>query len=232
VEHLVKNVDDTEFHLEVHWDLLHLPLVQDNPITAWGMRTSVPARLAGMNVTVLNPEAELLYLCAHLFLHHGGGGPLWLRDIAELLAFRSAQYDWDEILSRAQEFDLVLPLQRAFKRLENDHWGAPLMPGVRERVMSLQPTQIETANYQRTRSYIVLGVSRRYWLVLQHAPDWRVRLPLLWHTIFPDPSYMRERYKIQRLPLLLLYPYRWWLGVRSLILSAPATGMQTFFDRD
>ena len=150
-----------------------------------------------MNVTVLNPEAQLLHLCAHLFLHHNGSELLWVRDIAELLAFRSAQYDWDEILSRALEFDLVLPLQRAFQQLEQDHWDVPLAPGVRDRVMSLQPTKIEAAQFERNREYLKPGVTRRYWLTLREMSGWRIRLAFAWHVDFPDPAYMHDRYQIR-----------------------------------
>ena len=45
---------------------------------------------------------------------------------------------------------------------------------------------------------------------------WRAWSRFAWRNFFPSVDYMQHRYDIpHRLLALLYYPYRWWVGLRS-----------------
>lgn len=190
---------------------------------------------------ILGPEAQILHLCGHLFLHHGPETRLlWWHDVAEVIVHYRQEIDWPTLLGQASACDLVYPLQQVLPRIASE-WRAPIPPAALEELRLLRPSRAEERIYARlSAGYRPAG--RRLWDDLADTPSCRRRLHLAWVNIFPTSAYMRQRYGIRhRLLVPFFYPYRWFLGLRGLLLSrktqtsgpesAPADGSGVFPDR-
>lgn len=211
--------------LEVHWSLLDSPHYQALLPMPWFWDTALPVQVDGLDALSLGPEAQILHLCAHLALHHGGRGLLWQHDIAEVLHFYEDRLDWDLLLAKAVECDLLLSLQQVLPPIA-EGWAVPAPVAALERLSCLKPSQEET----RVFGLLTAGdrpVARRFYADLATTPGWRQRLRYGLISLFPEPSYMRERYHISH-PLLLplYYPYRWLLGLCSAFSIRPLACME------
>ncbi len=208
--------------LELHWELLdspdhryHLPM---EPI--WS--NARPLSIGTSSAWMLGPEDQVIYLCAHLVLHHSDGRPhlLWFHDIGEVIAHDAGKLDWSTVLERAGRYNLLLPLRRVLPQLAAD-WQVPIPPAVLEQLREMPHSPAE----RRLSSRLIArrrSVARRFWDNLAGRPVWTDRLRFAWSNLFPSPAYMRERYGIRHLWLLpFYYPYRWFLGLRSALLPHP-----------
>jgi hypothetical protein len=207
--------------LEVHWSLFDSPYYQHEIPMDWFWQSALPMELGRVATLMLGPEAQVLHLCGHLSLHHGGGDdfvPLWLYDVAAVIAAYGERMDWDEVLRRVQAYDLVLSVQRVLPRV-SDEWKVPLPTGVLERLRALRPSHDEVQVFGRLTA-AHRPVAQRFWADLVDIPDWREKVHFALKNLFPSPLYMQHRYAIPcRFLLPLYYPYRWWLGVYGLLAA-------------
>ena len=199
--------------IEVHWTLLNLAHHQRRLPLDWFWRTARPLQVGEQQALQLGPEAQILYLCGHLCLHHwqvADSDQRWLNDIALCIEHDEGSIDWDVALALAQRCDLVMPLQRALPRAAAE-WDAPVPSEVLAAVRRLKPSPEEERVFHVLRS-----VGLRLWTDTAALAGWRQRLQFALSNLFPSPAYMRQRYGIVH-PVLtpLYYPYRWWLGIRS-----------------
>lgn len=204
--------------LELHWGLIDSPYYQSRLRTDWFWATARPLRAGQSQPLILGASAQILYLCAHLLLHHSGapdGHLLWLNDIAACVSHDGDAIDWDAILAQAQRDDLVIALQRTLPRIATE-FGAPVPPAALTRLAALRPTRAE----RRIVARLTLAhrpVGQRFWDDLTTFSDWPRRIGFATANLFPSQAYMRWRYGIAHPALTpLYYPYRWWLGLRSL----------------
>ncbi len=200
--------------IEIHWRLL-APLHYQRAIPSdWLWQTAGPARLGAAPVRILGPEAQVLHLSGHL-LQHGGcekANARQLYDLAEVIVLYRERIDWDELLARAQAYDLVLPLQEALSRA-HELWSLPIPPEVWARLQRLEPSRGEQRAYDLSAGKGL--VARRLWGGLASIPGWGARLRYVWGNLFPSAEYMLDQYRIpNRLLLPLYYPYRWLRGLR------------------
>jgi len=203
--------------LELHWGLFDSPYYQSHLPMEWFWQTARPVCIGDIVVQVLGPEAQLLHLCGHLLLHHSvEARPLWLHDIAEVVACYQEGIDWPMLLEQARACDLLMPLQQVLPRIACD-WQAPIPAIVLERLATLRPSRAE----ERIQTRLSSGprpAGRRLLDDLADTPGWLHRLRLAWVNLFPTPTYMQQRYCIRyRLLVPLFYPYRWFLGLRGLV---------------
>ena len=200
--------------LELHWSLFDSPFHQQRIDLEPCWRAAVPLRLDGVDARMLDPVSLLVHLCGHLVLHHGGADLLWEHDIFEVLHLHGARLDWQAVLDRATEWQVVLPLQRLLLPLVEE--GAVSIDGeIVAALRRLQPTAGERrAVAQRTAG--ARSARRRFWDDLAALPTWRQRAGYAWTHLVPSAQYMRERYGIRHAALLpLYYPYRWYRGGRG-----------------
>ncbi|MFN8625256.1 MAG: nucleotidyltransferase family protein [Candidatus Binatia bacterium] len=198
--------------LELHWSLFDSPYYQQrlNLDACW--RQAVPFALGERQALMLDPVSQLLHLCGHIVLHHGGADLLWENDIAEVVALNGPTLDWSALLDRAAAFDLVIAVQRMLLPLAEDEPAA--VPGdILERVRRMRPT----ADERRIVGYLTAaerGAGRRFRDDLVSMHGWHGRLGYAWTHLVPSAAYMRERYHVRH-PLLLpfYYPYRWFRGI-------------------
>lgn len=198
--------------LEVHWSLFDSPYYQRTLPMAWFWETRQPATIKGIAAAVLGPEAQLLHLCAHLLLHHHGQGLLWKMDLALLLQAAQERIDWDVVVARAVEFDLVLSTRRLLAELAAE-WRSPVPPAVIARLAATEPSaaELQVVAWLTAETRPVL---QRFWADLASLPTWSARLRFAWLNLLPAPAYMRQRYGVRSSLLLpVVYPYRWMLGL-------------------
>lgn len=212
----VSKSDPLPCHIEIHWNLIDSPFYQHSLATEWFWDTSLPLTVGQESARILGPEAQTLYLCAHLLLHHGGNDLLWFYDLVQVIRYYRVQLDWQEILTRAQSLTVTLPAQSILIALAEE-WCAPIPSNIiaKLRGLSVSPAELEAA-----RALTLPGRSptRRFWRDLLSLPSWRARLSFALINLFPSPEYMRQRYRIASPVLVLLaYPYRWWLGARNAV---------------
>jgi hypothetical protein len=201
---------------ELHWSLLDSPFHQLVVDMNWFWTTAQPLDFEGEETLMLGVEAQLLHLCAHLWLHHRGEGLLWLHDIATIIHRHQATIEWGTLLSRAQDFHIVLPLQRTLP-LVADAWAAPVPAATLEQLRALVPSLAEERVF-RWLTAESRPPAQRFWADLWGQPDWDQRASFAMRQLFPTPAYMRQRYQTGTgWALPLFYPYRWLLGVRGVI---------------
>lgn len=204
----------TDTVLELHWGLLDSPYYQHKLPMAWFWESALAVRLGDTPARVLGPEAQVLYLCAHLVLHHQGGSRLWLHDVAEVVTFYRESLDWAEVLARAQAYDLVLPLQHVLSDLASQGC-VPLPSHLLAQLRALRPS-LEEARVFAWLTAEERPVAYRLWADLSSMAGWKRRLRYAWNNVFPSLGYMRHRYRFSHpAGLLVYYPYRWLLGAKS-----------------
>ena len=200
--------------IEIHWSLLNSPHYQKKLPMAWFWATAIPVQVEGSAALSLGPEALLLHLCAHLALHHDSSGARWLHDVAEVVHRFQDRLDWEQVLARAQAWDLVLPVQQVLGRVARD-WQAPIPGDILQRLSALRPSADET----RVHAWLTAPerpVAQRFWADLASMPAWGDRLRYGWGSLFPSAAYMRRRFGVAHTLLLpLAYPYRWLLGIKG-----------------
>ncbi len=155
---------------------------------------------------------QLLHLCGHLMLHHGGEDLLWEEDIAEIVRLRGGEIDWDLLCTRARELDLVLSVRGLLLSLADENRGAiPAAAVEKIRALRASPDEQRVVGYLTTPGR---SVAQRFWDDLASMGGWRARLGYAWTHVFPSAEYMRARYGVTH-PLLVpfYYPYRWLRGL-------------------
>ena len=198
-------------NLDLHWKLVSPVYYQRTFLTDWFWETAILTKLSDAPAFILGNEAQIVYLCAHLMLHHGGNSLLWLHDIAEAIAFSPTAIDWDLVITKAQTYNLVLSVQQILLRVA-DEWKAEIPVNVRSQLVALKPTWEEVRAYSWQNQTMAL----RLFDDLAGAKDWLTRLHIAWNTLFPSRAYMQQRYQIPHSLLIpLYYPYRWLRGFRK-----------------
>ena len=212
-------------YLDLHWQLLDSPHYQARLDSTWLWQTAVTSTPASLPFALrhLGPEAQLLHLCAHLLLHHGGQELLWRNDIAAHLYHTQATLDWDLLLRQAARSDLLLPLQTLLPDLAAQ-WAAPVPAGVLAQLATCQPTPAEQRIFRWRRQANARPVLQRFWYDLASMPGWRPRLRYALVHLFPGRDYMRQRYPLRHPRLWpLTYPYRWLHGLFQALSKSDLT---------
>jgi hypothetical protein len=198
--------------LEIHWRLFDPQHFQHRVDMEWFWRNTRSAKVGSRRALVLGDEAELLHLCGHLHLHHGGDKPLWLHDIALLVRRKGETIDWQEVAARAREFDLVVSLAQTLRRVVAD-WRIELR-GAARAIEGLRPSSAELKALERLARPPASELERVRGDLSGMSARQRVRF--LRSSLFPSLEYMRERYRIRHPALLpLYYPYRWLRGAAT-----------------
>lgn len=218
--------------LELHWSLVEA----FHPNTAgdahalewfwqhtqpWPRRAAQPAAadLRELGALALTAEANLLYLVAHLLQQHSGEGErlVWYYDLYLLLQRHAAagELDWTALLAQARRLGWEGLLDQALHTLE-ERLSWPVPEGYLAARQALPPLEASraaaspTGERRPTRTSVV-------WRGLRAQPLPR-RMRLLWDLIFPEPAYLRWRYRPRPEWLWpLYYPYRWFDILRDSI---------------
>lgn len=195
--------------VDLHWRLLTEPRFawnDDEAAAVWERAVAVP--VAGRTALGLGPEDLVLFLAAHLAVHHALAGLLWHWDLALLLARRGPSVDWDVVVSRATRWRVRRSLFFALEnvaRLFDVRAPASAMAALAPRGM---------------RAAVAAGLLRRP--SVRHHPRFEYLLPLLLidrgrdlaeplrQIVCPPTDWLRARYGAEAgsVPALYLAHYR------------------------
>jgi hypothetical protein len=197
--------------LDLHWDLFNSPYLQNTLAADWLWNTARSLDFGEGRALVLGPEAQILHLCGHMWLHHHVHRKLlWLHDLAEVIHSYASEVDWKLLITKAQSYRVVIPLQKTLPIIARD-WGAPIPPGVLEECKALRVSADESKAFawhtSRNRPSDEL-----VWVNIARQSNISRRLYYLWTRLFPTPAFMHYRYRIPH-PLLLPLYYSYRLGV-------------------
>ncbi len=210
-------------YVEIHWHLLDIPHYLRKIPVQWFWQHSQPVEIGGHSPRILDPQANMLYLPAHLALHHRFHGLCWFVDLALFIHQHHAGLDWAEIAATARRFDLLLALRETLDRLA-DYWPALPLDGPRRQLRALQPSA------QEQRLFRLLTAEPRSPLLdfctdVICLPTQADRLRFIWANVFPQGVYMRERYQVDRTwRLPFYYLYRLGDGLFKLARTLPQIG--------
>lgn len=203
-------------NIDLHWHLLNPDYYKNNLPLNWFWQSAVPYPLDNFSALVLCPEALLLHLCGHLWLSIHAIDPnlLWIYDIVALIYTYENELDWDLLLNKAKECQLIYTIGHALNLVANE-WDAPVPPDVLAKLQWMDPSPVEVEIFA---TYISIedDLSQKVWVKLSDIPSRRQRLLIGLRYLFPSPAYLRFRYGISYTPALpFLYLYRIWLGIIS-----------------
>lgn len=142
---------------------------------------------------MLRPEAHLLYLAAHAFLHHGEAELrlLQLYDIHRLLA-AFPQWRWDITLAGAVMLRWTYLLRRALE-LAAVYWGAQTPPEVMAELARARPQAEDPSHVtRRQRPRSSLDATLDFMTTL----SWPQRLRAAGRILAPPPSYLRSHERL------------------------------------
>ncbi len=197
--------------LEIHWQLIagaadirHVPAEQ-----FWrNVDTLIPTVSAwsGEPVCVLAPTYQILYLCAHLKLRHGGDQErlIWYYDLYQYIRANQQRINWDELTKLARRLRWSRVLWRALNGVEA-RFGLTLPQDFRDAVIR----DCEAPGSVMERPSAAPTRFLQTWQKLGRL-NWSSRLWLIGGLLFPSPAYLRWRYGGQsRRFWPMYYLYRW-----------------------
>ena len=212
-EIFVTKPDTINTAIELHWSLFDSPYYQQRLDLSWYWDGAVPSPYFNYDCRIFSPEAQLIYLSAHLMLHHTGLELLWGYDIAKLIILYGREMNWNEILHYAVNNDLVLPPKDTMNMLI-ELWNVPVNHQFLERLNAIEASEQEKDNYAFLRAQH--GVGEKFVYDLRKISTSKRKIKFVMKNLFPSVMYMKTRYTVERdIFLPFYYPYRWYLGIKS-----------------
>ncbi len=204
-------------HLELHWTLVGAAHDWRAPDVDWFLRQSQWFEANHVRARTLNPTAQLLYLCAHLLLSHGGSQArlIWLYDI-HLLAQRRHQMNWEELTWAARKFEWAAAVVKALQ-WAHQFWGTEVAADQLEALQSVSTMRAQHLIVSRARQ------GRNRWTQFANAMAplaLQARPRIMWQLLLPPRSFMRQRYPWCPAWLWpLAYLYRWGLALKDFLAA-------------
>jgi hypothetical protein len=194
--------------LEIHWSLVDLP-IGSVPVlngdrrslagvtedVTWFFNHQQSLFIEGSDLSVLQPEAHLLYLCAHAEILHGESSFRLLRyfDLHRLIT-QTTSFDWQVVVDGAVACGWTYAVERALS-ITRHFFATPLPAGLLVELQERRPAGEDVVRVTRWQGPDDRGTRL---LARVAGMSWPVRLHYLVGYAFPPPAYMRQRYGIQR----------------------------------
>ena len=204
--------------VELHWRLLtEMQLASDQGAWFWKQRQQV--QIQGHTLTTLQPEAHLLYLCAHALLQHGEAQSLLMHYLDLHLIISHSPINWTRLIEQAVVFRWTYAVERALTTLTN-LFGTQVPPNMLEALRQKRPAAEVTSQVE-----VLAGAGSHFEKVmrLMAGESLRSKSRLAAAILFPERSYIRARYSVP--PGQALWPWylrRWahqgleaWRAIRS-----------------
>ena len=193
--------------LEIHFELLSRGrelLPRENHRLFWEQMETL--EINNLEFTILKPEENLLYLCAHTALQHGEAEFDLLRYFDMHLVVTETEIDWDRLVGQARELAWSYPVERCL-RICKGYFHTPIPE---EAFGRLAEGNGDDAVRRRAR---LLQNPVREWEgllgQLGELPEGK-RSRMVLALIFPGLDYMRRRYALSlKWQAWFYYPYRW-----------------------
>jgi hypothetical protein len=192
--------------VELHWHVLDVPYYMHKLPMDWFWEHSETRTIAGQPFLVLNTMANLVYMPAHLALHHRFEQLHSLLDLALLIVNNQGQVDWPNVIAAARSFELVAALRETLDHLAQC-WPSLPLTEPRRQLAAVTPSRAD-ARLFRLLTTEASSTPMRIYTTLVSLPGVAARARYLWDNIFPQPAYMKKRYQIHAgwtLPYWYLY---------------------------
>jgi hypothetical protein len=184
--------ESDEFSIELHWHILDVPYYMQRVPMGWFWEHSEPLIISRQPYQVLSAEANVLYLSAHLALHHGFRGLHSLLDLALLIIRQADRLDWGMVMDAAREFELVSALAGTLDHLA-EAWPSLPLDEPRQRLYEITPTRIDARLYRLLTSE-ARTPTLQFYAALVSTPGLGAKVRHVASSLLPQPAYMRKRY--------------------------------------
>jgi len=104
--------------VDLHWSLLSEPRYRWDERAATVWERVIQTSVGGQEAWSLCPEDLVVYLAAHLAVHHGVAGVLWQYDLFLLLERWRAALDWTAVTARARRWRVRAAVYFALRTVE------------------------------------------------------------------------------------------------------------------
>jgi hypothetical protein len=209
------------FSIGLHWGLIHYPYFDARLINIPELfERARSLQVSGVNVLELSLEDQLVYICAHLALHHRNTETLAnFFEIAYIIKRGGAQMDWQSVVDRAGAWRYGVQLKITLKQL-NCLWPGLIPVPAFDLVQNLQTAWIDRWIdwiVERTRGNNFQSAV----VELLCMPGLKAKCSAALRTVFPDKAYMQTRYGDSSSPGLLdLYVRRFMIGLRGIFQNS------------
>lgn len=197
----------SRFLVGLHWGLTHYPAYDGRRVNmAELFERCKPVKVVDEYVCRMASEDEIVYLCAHLSLHHRNEETLChYFELAWLLESQKGSLSWVKIIHRAKEWNYLVQVQHTFRQL------AALFPDVMPPDALARIVQAPTRWRDRKVDDLVAQTKgNRYRSALVEmfsVPGLGNKCAFAFRQVFPERTYLQERYGMvkSRSPLELYF---------------------------
>lgn len=203
------------FRVDLSWVFLHRTAVGDRgeSVVAELAGRARRAAVAGVEVSVLRLEDQIMHIAGHVALHHNLNFAPGLTDLA-LLTGRGGAPDWDDLERQALRYGLVNPVTAALGVL-GDAFGIAAGGKFPARWRRLKPALVRSpAGAFLKREWVLGAVPKRargtlmnwarFWWHFVLRQEWRSRIGCFSEYVFPDRERLRKTYRVTNPALGLL----------------------------
>jgi hypothetical protein len=206
--------------VELHWHILDVPYYMHHIPMVWFWQHSNSLNIAGKSYQVLDVEANLVYLPAHLGLHHRFQRLHSFFDIALLILQNQETIDWQRVIATAHSFELLSALHTTLVLLA-EYWPElPLLHPL-QLLQDCEPSQTDARLFRLLTSEL-RSPNLDFYTTLRSLPNIKAKISYAWVNAFPQPVYMMGRYSIRaRWQLPFWYFYRLAGGLWRFLINLP-----------
>lgn len=178
--------------VDLHWSPLSEPRYRWDERAATVWPRVIRTRVGGHETWSLCPEDLVVYLAAHLAVHHGVAGLLWQYDLFLLVARWGAALDWTAVTARARRWRVRTAVYFALRTVEElFDAGVPETllaelepPGVRAAALKWLLGHRDHPQRRAAEHLIGLLLVDRAWDVVGAVRD----------AVFPSSDWLAARY--------------------------------------
>jgi hypothetical protein len=179
--------------------------------------------IGNQRILILNTYDEIIYLCTHLFFHHGLRRLIWFFDIKFLIE-ETPKFNWDRLLKRALFFGLEKPVFICLW-LTQLKLNLKLPEGFFEKWSQIKINKIEKRIYNGLLSPEKNEEAFRYLFTFFMMRGLKKKIIFLKELLFPNTNFLKALYsKQQKRHLCICY----WQHVRKTIRMTLET-LKTIF---
>ena len=182
------------FSIGLHWGLIHIPSYNPGRIDVEALfDESLPLQIMDVPVLQLASEDEIVYLCAHLDLHHRNEDAIFrYYELARFISKSGGELNWSKVIEKSTRWRLALSVDKILRRI-NGFWDGlvrldilikfdNIQAGLDEKLVDLW---LEKTYGHPASSHVMR------WITFHRI--WERPLILL-QDVFPSSGYMISRY--------------------------------------
>jgi hypothetical protein len=194
--------------LELHFQLLGGDSLRlSKQYLAWFWQHTMTIKTEKFSFVGFTPEAHLLYLCAHIGLHHGLHEFVLKRYLDLHLLMRQTTISWETVITQAVELRWTYVVEQCLV-FTQELFNTPIPVNV---LLSLREKRHADENTYAVDAIKGAGAQFEMVWILLNERSWRERLHVLYRILFPPAAYMRQHYHIPQNQAIWRYYVKRWL---------------------